>query len=219
MCSHFHVAQCPETFVEYFGIAPEAVASRPDGIPEESAPTDPVAAILRNPKTTAVELRYPRWGLIPYWEKDLRSAAKRINARAETIAEMPAFREAFRKRRCIVPMAYFNEYDRTSKYRIGMADGSDMGVAGLWEWRKMENEPVLVTCTVITVPANTLIATVHDRMPAVLEREQYLQWLDNGDSNGLSRMLAPFDPDQMKMEFDSFKKTARKRGDTGVTNP
>src|SRR5205085_1261989 len=133
VCSRFGTVQKLTGFAGLFGIRPEDMPAPPEKCPEEAAPTDPIAAVLRNPKSNDIRLEYLKWGLIPNWEEDLRSGVKRINARAETIHKLPSFREAFKKRRCILPLAYFYEYDATSKYIIKMADESEMGIAGLWE--------------------------------------------------------------------------------------
>jgi putative SOS response-associated peptidase YedK len=177
----------------------------------EALPTDPVSAIVRNPKLSRNEFMTMRWGLVPRWADDRRIAAKLINARSETLTEKPAFREAFAKRRCILPMSLFFEFDETSRYRISRKDGQAMAVAGLWEARKWEGEP-LVTCTLITTTPNELIARVHDRMPVILHEEDYEAWLDPSLSDvcALQPMLVPFESDQMMLEFDGLKKT-RKR--------
>jgi putative SOS response-associated peptidase YedK len=126
-------------------------------------------------------LRPMRWGLVPSWAKDPSIGSKLINARAETLAEKPAFRQALKARRCIVPVAGFYEWRREAggkqPYFISGADGAPLSLAGLWEdWNG------LLTFTVVTVPANEMIAPIHDRMPAILAPDEALAWLKTGDT-------------------------------------
>lgn len=177
----------------------------------EALPTDPVSVVVRNPKLLRNEFMTMRWGLVPTWAKDKRIAAQLINARSETLKEKPAFREAFVKRRCILPLSLFFEFDETSRYRVWLKSGGTMGVAGLWEARRWDGEP-LVTCTLITTEPNALVAKVHDRMPAILRSEDYEGWLDNTKYSlkALRAMLAPYPAEEMDLEFDGLKKTRRK---------
>jgi putative SOS response-associated peptidase YedK len=122
-----------------------------------------------------------RWGLVPAWAKDPSIGSKLINARAETLAEKPAFRQALKARRCVVPITGFYEWRREARgkqpYFVGGADGKPLSLAGLWEdWRG------LLTFTVVTVPANEAIAPIHDRMPAILALDEALAWLKTGDT-------------------------------------
>ncbi len=96
-----------------------------------------------------------------------------MHARSESVAVKLAYREAFRTRRCILPMQWFFEFDKTHRYRIEMADGSEMGVAGIWE-----RNTAGVSCAMITTPTNDLMSRIHERMPAILNREDYGRWLD-----------------------------------------
>jgi putative SOS response-associated peptidase YedK len=122
-----------------------------------------------------------KWGLIPYWSKE-RPKPPPINAKAETVAKLPMFREAYRKRRCIVPVDGFFEWraERGSKqpYAIAMKDRSPFGLAGLWEnWKDPATGDWVRTFCVITTTANDLVSRIHDRMPAILRPEDYARWL------------------------------------------
>ncbi len=122
-----------------------------------------------------------RWGLVPSWAKDPSIGSKLINARCETLAEKPAFRRALRSRRCIVPISGFYEWRRQGRGKqphfVTSVGGQPLTLAGLWEeWNG------LLTFTVITVPANEKVAAIHDRMPAILSREEAFAWLKTGDT-------------------------------------
>lgn len=148
------------------------------------APTQE-APVVRLAKDGARELRMLRWGLVPFWAKDMFGAARMINARGETVAEKPAFREAFKARRCLVPADGFYEWetlgDSPSKQPLlfRMADGQPFAFAGLWErWQpKGGGEPV-ETFTIVNTAANAIMARYHDRVPIVLAPVDYATWLD-----------------------------------------
>jgi putative SOS response-associated peptidase YedK len=129
------------------------------------------------------EAVFLKWGLIPSWAKDVSIGAKLINARSETVTEKPSFREAFKKRRCIIPADGFYEWQRTAgkkqPYFFQMHDERPFGFAGLWEKWKGEDGQVLETCTILTTEANEVLRPVHDRMPVILHPEDYEMWLAN----------------------------------------
>lgn len=145
-----------------------------------------------------------RWGLVPSWAKDPSIASRLINARAETAAEKPSFREAMKKRRCVVPASGFYEWKKegTRKqpwYFHPSRPGALLSIAGLWErWRSPEGEVVETMC-LLTTEANPLMAPVHDRMPVLLDREQAARWLDPSghDALALADMLAPAPADAL----------------------
>ena len=121
-----------------------------------------------------------RWGLVPFWAKDPSIGSKLINARSDTLAVKPAFRNALKSRRCIVPVSGFYEWQKQGKgkqpFLIADAGGKPLTLAGLWEcWND------LLTFTIITVPANESLSPLHDRMPAILSRESAVEWLNTGD--------------------------------------
>jgi putative SOS response-associated peptidase YedK len=169
------------------------------------APTQPVPTIRQNPKTPKRTFHLTRWGLIPYWAKDPSIAFKTINAMSETAAEKPAFRDAMRRRRCLIPADSFYEWKKIGPkekqpYNFGMIDDSVFALAGLWEgWRNPAGD-VVETCTILTTLPNTLVAPIHDRMPVILRPEDYALWLDPGmvDPNRVTDCLRPFDARLMK---------------------
>jgi len=159
------------------------------------APTQPVIVIGDDGQRY---MQVMRWGLIPGWAKDPNVGNRMINARAETIAEKPAFRAALKKRRCLIPADGFYEWQKLGKVkqpvRIVLKSREPFGLAGLWErWASPEKVEVL-TCTVITTTANELLHAVHDRMPVILNREAEAQWLDPNvtDPAKLLPLLQPY---------------------------
>ena len=146
-----------------------------------------------------------RWGLIPQWAKDPSIGQKLINARAETVAEKPAFRAAFRRQRCIVPVDAFYEWQRAGSAKIPHAirrrDRKPLALAGLWSsWTDRATGATVDTCAIITTTANELMATIHDRMPAVLPEDTWEHWLDPSldDVDALQAMLGPCPSDSLE---------------------
>jgi putative SOS response-associated peptidase YedK len=145
--------------------------------------SNPDLAIIRAGRAGAREAVLAHLGLIPAWAKDPAIGTRMINARAETVSEKPAFRDAFRLRRCIVPASGF--YRRRSRgspkqlYLIQRKDGAPMGFAGLWElWTDPKTGAEITSCAIITCAPNPLIAELHDRMPVILDPADYDAWLD-----------------------------------------
>ena len=148
---------------------------------------------------------FMRWGLVPWWAKDVSIGSRMINARAETVAEKPAFRDALRSRRCLVLADGFYEWQRTGNakrpMRAVMRSGEPFAFAGLWSvWKDPDGNRV-PSCAIITTTANDLLSPIHDRMPAVLPREMEALWLDSNvdDPNMLASVLAPFTDDAMQV--------------------
>jgi putative SOS response-associated peptidase YedK len=146
------------------------------------APTQMVVAVLHNLESDKREFQELRWGLIPSWAKDVSMGAKLINARAETVAEKPAFRSAFKHRRCLVLADGFYEWQRQNgkkqPFYFRLQDGQPFCFAGLWEqWESPEKEKI-ASCTILTTEANEVLKPIHDRMPVVLDKKYYDLWLD-----------------------------------------
>jgi putative SOS response-associated peptidase YedK len=141
------------------------------------------------------ELKLMRWGFIPSWSKDAKSGPLLINARAETAAEKPAFRSAFKSSRCLIPADGFYEWKKIAgkkqPYHIRCADGRPFAFAGLWgKWHDLES------CTILTTDANDLVRPMHDRMPVILSPAGYAAWLDP-DVEDPQRLLTPLPASDM----------------------
>ncbi|MGO8920248.1 MAG: SOS response-associated peptidase [Stellaceae bacterium] len=171
------------------------------------APTDPVLAVRLDPKTKERSLDALRWGLVPHWAKDLSFGSRCINARAETVATMPTFRDAFMARRCIVPASGFYEWKKTGAkqpYAIVPEREPLFAFAGLWEnWRDKsagEGAGWIRTCAIITGEPNELVAPIHDRMPVILPREAWAKWLgeEPAHKDELLALLTPFPAERMR---------------------
>ena len=156
------------------------------------APTESVLTV-RN--VDGREGIFMRWGLIPFWAKDPKIGSRMINARAETVAEKPAFRNALKKRRCLVLADGYYEWQKTpagkTPFRIVLRSGEPFAMAGLWETWKDPQGKVVPSCTIITTSANDYLASIHNRMPVILPRESEELWLDPGieDPTSVTHML------------------------------
>ena len=146
-----------------------------------------------------------KWGLIPSWAKDGSIGSKMINARAETLAEKPSFKNAFKSRRCIIPASGFYEWQKQAKgakqpFYFYLKDKDVFGFAGLYEeWLDKESGELVETCTIITTEANKVLEPIHERMPVILKPKDYDQWLDEKekDTDKLQKLLAPYPSDEM----------------------
>lgn len=203
MCGRFTLTATGEELVAEFDLT-EVPQIEPR---YNIAPTQSVLAI-RGTIEQQRRLARLHWGLIPPWARDPSMAARMINARAETLAEKPAFRDAFRNRRCLIPCTGFYEWrevqgsKRKQPFLIRMADRSLFALAGLWERGRDTNGDPIESCAVITTAPNKLMQTLHDRMPVILAKARYDQWLDvsNKDTSLLSDLLLPF-PDSGMVAF------------------
>ena len=160
-----------------------------------------------------------RWGLVPSWAKDLSVGSRMINARAETVAEKPAFRSALRRRRCLMLADGFYEWKKTPGGKVPMhitlASGDPFAFAGLWETWKDPSGAVIPSCTIITTAANDLISPIHDRMPVILPRELEDLWLDEEiqDPGVITEVLCSYPADEMELcEAGSLSRAAEERG-------
>ncbi len=181
MCGRFVIAEPPDVYAGYFGA--EAVATEALAPNYNVAPTDPVYAVAEHDGRR--QLGTFRWGLIPYWAKDRKIASRHINARVETAATKPAFRESFRRRRCLIPADGFYEWeqlaDRPRKlpHFIYAADRAPLAFAGLWgSWRDPETRERVTTCTILTGRPGPVVEPIHDRMPVLLPPAAWGSWLD-----------------------------------------
>jgi len=143
-----------------------------------------------------------RWGLIPSWAKDAKIAHKLINARSETASEKPSFREAFKKRRCLIPSDGFYEWRRAGKIRephhIGLKGGIPFFFGGLWEaWVDPQTGEKLETATLLTTTPNSLVAPIHDRMPVIVRPDHLRPWLE-GETRGVQEVFRPYEASLME---------------------
>lgn len=163
------------------------------------APSQDVPVVRNRKDGGGREQVMMRWGLVPFWAADPKVGFKSINARVETVATAPAFREAFNRRRCLVLADGFYEWkkrDAKTKqpYRLMLKSGGPFGFAGLWEyWKK--GEQAIVSCTIVTCPPNELAAAIHDRMPVILKPTDYEDWL-SGKAG--AEVLKPYPANDMK---------------------
>ena len=159
------------------------------------APTQE-APVVRVARDGSREVELLRWGLVPFWAKDLKVGTRMINARCEGVESKPAFREALRQRRCIVPATGFYEWQgepgRKQPFAITLPDQPMFAFAGLWErWKPTDGAPV-ETFTIVTTEANEQVAKIHDRMPVILPMEAVDTWL-TGAPEAAARLLKPYD--------------------------
>jgi putative SOS response-associated peptidase YedK len=166
------------------------------------APTQPVAVVANDGNN---RLDYFVWGLIPSWAKDPSIGSRLINARAETLAEKPSFRTAFRRRRCLVLADGFYEWKQAKNGRgktpmyIRLESGKPFAFAGLWEnWNSADGSQIL-SCTIITTQPNSLMEEIHNRMPVILPKEAYSTWLEPGEKKpeSLADLLVPYPAEKM----------------------
>jgi putative SOS response-associated peptidase YedK len=188
MCGRYELHTNPAAIALAFGLShPPDIAPRYNIAPTQMVP------IVRHNAAGERELVQVRWGLVPRWAKDPSIGVRMINARAETVAERRAFRNAFQRHRCLVPADGFYEWragpNGKQPMRIARGDGRPFGMAGLYErWLSPDGE-VLDTCAILTTHANTLLRPVHDRMPVIVPPDEYARWLDavNTDVDELFR--------------------------------
>ncbi|MGE8019252.1 SOS response-associated peptidase [Peribacillus frigoritolerans] len=166
------------------------------------APSQSVLSVINDGVRN--RLGYLRWGLIPFWAKDEKAGYKMINARAETIAEKASFRNAYKKKRCLIIADSFYEWKKTPErkipMRIKLKNHAPFGMAGLWESWKSPEGISIYSCSVITTVPNELMTSIHDRMPVILKPEDEKDWLNPSinDPAYLQQYLKSFDSEQME---------------------
>lgn len=158
------------------------------------------------PETGERELTVMRWGLVPFWAKDAKIGFSTINAKAETVPSSPTFREAWKRRRCLVPAEWFYEWKKLDEknkqpYAIAMKDDSLFALGGLWEkWKDKATGQELHTYTVITTDPNELLEPIHTRMPVIVARRDYQRWMADADPAHLPvDLLKPYPAEEMKV--------------------
>lgn len=202
MCGRFVQSHDARFYADAFQV--ETIRTEGLDVSFNVAPTDGVYAVAEHDGDR--QLGVFRWGLIPFWAKDRSIGARNINARAETVADKPAFRDSFLKRRCLIPADGFYEWQRLPKgklpHYIYRADDRPFALAGLWaSWKDPETEEWVRSCTIITGNPNPMVNEIHDRMPVILPEEAWEDWLDreNQDRGLLESLLTVF-PESLMAE-------------------
>lgn len=199
MCGRFAQQRPTSELAERFAAEPLV----PDADPHYNvAPTDEALVVVQHEDRRAITAF--RWGLIPHWAAGPSIGSRTFNARGETVATTPAFRDSFRRRRCIVPVDAFYEWRREGRVRrpfaIRARDGGPLALAGLWSgWREPETDRVWRTFTIVTTRANAAIAGLHDRMPVILAPDAWATWLDRSrpELGELHALITPADPEAL----------------------
>lgn len=199
MCGRYALILSGRALAEHFDLPTvPTLGPRYNIAPTQSVP------IVRAGSAEPREWCEVRWGLIPFWAKDASIGARMINARSETAAEKPAFRQAVRRRRCLIPASGFYEWSRRGgakqPFYIHLSDSRPLAFAGLWErWRPSESDPV-ESCTILTTSPNPVVAELHDRMPVILPPERYDEWLSAAElaSERLVTLLSAFPAEEME---------------------
>jgi putative SOS response-associated peptidase YedK len=242
MCGRYASSRRPEDLIEEFEVV-ESKVPEPLAPDYNVAPTKEVYAVVERPPSKETEepperqLRTLTWGLVPSWAKDRKIGSRMINARMETVAEKPAYRRALASRRCLLPAdGYFEWYPTDEKTKGGKPkkqpffirpkDGSTLAMAGLYEiWRDPEKDDdaedrFLWTCTVITTDAPDDLGKIHDRMPLMVEREQWAAWLDpRTEKDTVLDLLVPAAPGRLEAYPVSLAVNAVKNNGPELVDP
>ena len=221
MCGRFTVKKSPQEIARWF----ETTGVPPNYPPRYNiAPTDEVLAVRYNPEDGLRHLDRLRWGLVPIWAKDRKGAAKLINARCETAATLSTFKDAFAKRRCLIPADGFYEWQKLDEktkqpFAIVPVDSPMFAFAGLWErWRDPATREIVRSCTILTTTANEVMAPIHERMPVILDKKDWTQWLGQADvvPEELQAMLKPFPAERVRVYKISSRVNSVKNDDASI---
>jgi putative SOS response-associated peptidase YedK len=223
MCGRYARKSAQELLAEWFEMDLKQMRWAP---PTWNAAPQSFQPVVRlNPETGIREMPLLRWGLIPSWAKDARIGLNTINARAEEAASKPAFRAALKKRRCLVPADAYYEWQQTGAkakqpYAIALRRDEPMAFAGLWEsWQDTTGQP-LETFTILTTTANDRLSAIHDRMPAIIERKDYVRWLDAGDVAPVAaELLRPLAVEQVRAWPVSDRVGNTRNNDASLLDP
>ena len=197
MCGRFAQADPLEIIAEQFGIDEIDFDLSPR---YNVAPGQQVAVVIKEETRIMAD---HKWGLVPFWAKDPSIGNRMINARAETVLEKPSYKNAMKKRRCLIPASGFYEWKKDGKVKVPhyfrLKSGKPFGLAGLWETWKDPDGNELKTFTIITTEPNELAARVHNRMPVIIPEEGYHTWLDTANPPQKAQaLLAPYPAGQME---------------------
>lgn len=202
MCGRAFQTSSPDKLQERFGtIGP--LPNQPARF--NAAPTQDLLVVRFNPATRERRLDALRWGLVPLWATNLAIGSKAINARAEAIDQKPMFRDAFARRRCLIPVDGFYEWrpatDARIPHAIAHAEGAVLALAGLWERWKSPAGEIVRSFTIVTTTANELLRPLHERMPVMLEPTDFPRWLGETDASpeDLKALLRPYPAEQLRV--------------------
>jgi len=216
MCGRFTLTVDPEVVQQQFDLS-----SIPASLPRYNI--TPTQAVLATINDGGRRGEFLRWGLIPAWAKDESIGSRMINARAETLAEKPAFRSAFKQRRCVIYADGFYEWKETGGKKrplyIRLNGGQPFALAGLWEvWRPPESEEWMRTCTIVTTEPNAWMAQIHNRMPVILPRDALEFWLTPGEVSAaeLMAVLRPWPDDGSLSAYPVSLAVNNPRNDTEI---
>ncbi|MEX1031281.1 MAG: SOS response-associated peptidase [Paenibacillaceae bacterium] len=191
MCGRFSLRVEMEELLSYYGLIQSNYTYTPR---YNIAPGQSITALIDS--NSGCKMGPLRWGLVPSWATDERMGYKMINARAETLAEKPAFRQSYSRRRCIIPADGYYDWKKDTKqpHRITMNDESIFSLAALYDNWVAPDGNKLHSCTIITTESNDILSTIHDRMPVILPKEHHDTWLDRSitDITVLQQLLIPF---------------------------
>jgi putative SOS response-associated peptidase YedK len=201
MCGRFARKSTQEVLAEWLGLELDEM---PWFAPTYNAAPQSIQPVIRlNRDSDRRVAALMRWGLVPFWVRDAKIGLSTINARAEEAATKPAFREALKKRRCLVPADAYYEWKRLDSktkrpFAIALKSGDPCAFAGLWESWNGTGGSALETFAILTAAANELLATIHDRMPVIIERKDYDRWLDVDEKIALpTDLLYPYAANQV----------------------
>lgn len=197
MCGRYRLSRA-EKLAEYF----EAEQTEELSPRYNIAPSQPIPVVRKVGPERVISML--RWGLVPFWAKDISIGNKMINSRSETVLEKPAFRDCFQGRRCLIPADGFYEWRKIGKskqpFHFGMKDDSLFAFAGLWDCWKSPEGKLIESCSILTTTPNELLKGVHDRMPVILHRNHFETWLTAppSESKALSELLVPYETELMR---------------------
>lgn len=201
MCGRYRLSRRKQLVEEYFDTADW----QDDWSPRYNiAPTQPVPVIRQHPKEPVRQISLMKWGLIPYWAKDPSIAMSTINAKSETAATKPAFRDPLKYRHCLIPADGFYEWKRNGgskqPYCFEINNGELFAFAGIWDGWKNADGRWIRTSSILTTTPNAVTSVVHNRMPVILDPDSYDRWLDPAMQNvtAILELLKPYDPQFMR---------------------
>ncbi len=196
MCGRYVLSTRPDELAAHFGL--DAYCDYP---PRWNIPPGTDIPVIRHSPEGKRVLDLLRWGLVPHWAKDASMGQRLNNARAETVADKPAFRDAFQRRRCLIPADGFYEWKTVDKgkqpYYFSLRSGEPMALGGLWEAWRAPDGSVLRTCAIVTTGPNDLMASIHERMPLIIAPEHWQTWLAASAQAALA-LLSPYPVEPMQ---------------------